>query len=292
MSATNPPVVVGVDGSEQSLAAVRWAAQYAARHRAPLRLIHALGVPIDFSPGMAGPVFDLESWRRAGHDLLATARDAARAAAAPIAPIAPIEIFSVVADSAPVPTLRNHAQDARLLVVGSRGFGAFGRVVLGSVSTALVRQAPCPVAVIPESKSPAWHGPVVVGVDGSTSSAQAIAMAFEEASERGVEVIAVHTWSEFYRYESRAEMQTEAEALLAEGLAGYGEKYPEVPVTRIVTEDRPARSLLREAATAQLIVLGSHGRGAFPGMTLGSVTHAVLHRAECPLLVVRPRTQH
>ncbi|WP_431955833.1 universal stress protein [Nocardia lijiangensis] len=286
MSATtNPPVVVGVDGSAQSLTAVRWAAEYAAHHRSPLQLIHALGVPTDFGPGMAGPIFDIESWRRAGHNLLATATDTARTAAVPIATI---EIFPVLADAAPVPVLRDRAADARLLVVGTHGHGAFGRILLGSVSTALARHANGPVAVIPETERDIWQGPVVVGVDGSPCSAQAVAMAFEEAGQRGTELIAVHTWSEFYRYESRAEMQTEAEALLAESLAGYVEKYPDVPVTRLVTEDRPARRLLQAATSAQLIVLGSHGRGGFPGMTLGSVPNAVLHRAGCPVIVVRP----
>ncbi|WP_067834487.1 universal stress protein [Nocardia lijiangensis] len=285
MSTTNPPVVVGVDGSEQSLTAVRWAAEYAAHHRSPVQLIHALGVPTDFGPGMAGPIFDIESWRRAGHNLLTTAIDTARTAAAPIAPI---EVFPVLADAAPVPVLRDRAADARLLVVGTHGHGAFGRILIGSVSTALVRHANGPVAVIPETERDIWQGQVVVGVDGSPCSAQAVAMAFEEASQRGTELIAVHTWSEFYRYQSRAEMQTEAEALLAESLAGYGDKYPDVPITRIVTEDRPARRLLQAADGAQLIVLGSHGRGGFPGMTLGSVPNAVLHRAECPVIVVRP----
>ncbi|TQM32413.1 universal stress protein [Nocardia bhagyanarayanae] len=283
---TDPPVVVGVDGSEQSLTAVRWAAQYAARHRSPVQLIHALGVPA-LGPSMAGPIFDVESWRHTGRDLLATAADTARAAAAPIATI---EVRTVVDDAAPVPVLAGRAADARLTVVGTHGHGVFGRMVLGSVSTALVRHAHGPVAVVPEAKSESWRGPVVVGVDGSPSSAQAVEVAFDEAFLRGAEVIAVHTWSEFGRYESRAEMQTEAETLLAGSLAGYVEKYPEVPVTRVVAEDRPARRVLRAAAGAQLIVLGSHGRGGFPGMTLGSVTHAVLHRTECPLLVVRPRT--
>ncbi|TQM32508.1 universal stress protein [Nocardia bhagyanarayanae] len=286
---TTPPVVVGVDGSAQSLTAVRWAAQYAARHRAPLQLIHALGVPTDFGPGMAGPIFDVESWRRAGRDLLAAVADTARTAAAPIATI---EVFSVVTDGAPVPVLRERAAEARLVVVGSHGHGAFGRLLLGSVSTALVRHAHGPVAVIPDTETDNWQGPVVVGVDGSPCSAQAVAMAFEEAGERGTAVTAVHTWSEFGRYESRKEMQIEAEALLAESLAGYSEKYPEVPVTRIVTEDRPARRIMQAADGAQLIVLGSHGRGGFPGMTLGSVPHAVAHRTEVPLIVVRPRTTH
>ncbi|MFF0526768.1 universal stress protein [Nocardia amikacinitolerans] len=290
MSATtNPPVVVGVDGSEQSLAAVRWAAEYAAHHRSPLRLIHALGVPTDFGPGMAGPVSDVDSLRHAGRSLLATATEAAEAAAAPVAAI---EVFSAVADAAPVPVLRDLAEDARLVVVGTRGMSTFGRMLLGSVSTALVRHAHGPVAVIPQAKTDSRQRPIVVGVDGSPCSTQAVAIAFEEAALRDASLIAVHTWSEFNRYDSRMQMHTEAEALLAENLAGYAEKYPEVPVTRVVTEDRPARRLLQVAASAQLIVLGSHGRGGFPGMSLDSVAHAVLHGADCPLIVVRPRTGH
>lgn len=103
-------------------------------------------------------------------------------------------------------------------------------------------------------------------------------------------MVAVHAWSEFFRYDSRAVMQQEGEELLAESLSGYGERYPEVPVRRVVAEDRPARRLLEVGANAQVIVVGSHGRGGFAGMTLGSVSQAVLHGAIVPVIIARPES--
>ncbi len=281
----NQPVVVGVDGSQQSLVALRWAAEYSAHHRAPLQIAYAIDVPVDYGPGLVGPIFDAEQLRTHGESIVA----AAAAAAAKIpTPIAETVISTAAVSGSAVAMLRDLSRSARLVVVGSRGLGAFRRTLLGSVSTSLARHAECPVAVIPETVSDT--GAVVVGVDGSACSVDAIAIAFDEASQRGTHLVAVHTWSEFYHYESRTTMQTQAEAVLSESLAGYAEKYPDVSVERVVTEKVPAKAILTAAATAQLIVVGSHGRRGFAGMTLGSVAQAVLHGAECPLIITRPAT--
>ncbi|MFC9659976.1 universal stress protein [Nocardia sp. NPDC127606] len=278
------PVVVGVDGSQQSHIALRWAAEYAAHHHAPLQLVYALEAPVDYGPGLVAPIFDLEALRHHGESVIAAA---AAAAAEITAPLSEVTISTEAVQGSAVAVLRSRSKSARLLVVGSRGLGALRRTLLGSVSTSLARHAACPVAVIPETEFDT-SAPVVVGVDGSACSADAIALAFDEASRRGVGLIAVNAWSEFYRYDARATMQIEAEAVLAESLAGYAEKYPEVLVDRVVVEDRPARAILTASARAQLIVVGSHGRGGFAGMTLGSVAQAVLHGAECPLIIARP----
>ncbi|MFC9964552.1 universal stress protein [Nocardia ignorata] len=281
----NPkPVVVGVDGSEQSRHALRWAAEYAAHHRVALRLVFAVDVPVDYGPGLAGPLYDVDELRRHGETIVS---DAAQQAAAVAAPITDITITTDVVAGSAVAVLRHHSESARLLVVGSRGLGAFRRTLLGSVSTSIARHAGCPVAVIPESTAPA-DGAVVVGVDGSACSTDAVAIAFDEAARRNTGLIAVNAWSEFYRYEARSTMQTEAEAVLAESIAGFAEKYPDVQVQRVVVEERAAKAILDAAAHAQLIVVGSHGRGGFAGMTLGSVAQAVLHGAECPLIIARP----
>lgn len=284
----NQPVVVGVDGSEQSRFALRWAAEFAAHHRVPLDLVFAVQVPVDYGPGLAGPLFDREALRRQGQEV---ADDAATEASALTAPIADIPISASAVEGSAVAVLRSRSASARLVVVGSRGLGALRRTLLGSVSTSIARHADCPVAVIPDAPVDS-EGPVVVGVDGSACSVDAIGVAFDEAARRGARLVAVNAWSEFYRYEARTTMQTEAEALLSESLAGYAEKYPEVLVDRVVVEDRPARAVLNASAGAQLIVVGSHGRGGFVGMTLGSVAQAVLHSAECPIIITRPRSQH
>ncbi|MDO3647698.1 universal stress protein [Nocardia mangyaensis] len=287
----NQPVVVGVDGSEQSGFALRWAAEFAAHHRAPLDIVFAIEIPVDYyyGPGLTGPRYDRAALHRQGQEDVADA--AATEAAALTTPIADITISTAVIEGAPIPVLRDRSTSARLIVVGSRGLGALRRTLLGSVSTSLARHAECPVAVIPDAPVDA-EGPVVVGVDGSACSTDAIGIAFDEAARRRTRLVAVNAWSEFYRYEARSTMQTEAEALLSESLAGYAEKYPEVQLDRVVVEDRPARAVLDASTGAQLIVVGSHGRGGFAGMTLGSVAQAVLHGAQSPVIIARPRSRH
>ncbi|BDT91595.1 universal stress protein [Nocardia sputorum] len=282
-SSINPPILVGSDGSPTSLAAVRWAAADAARRRAPLNIVYAISAPIDYGPAIAVPQIDYDSYRQEGRTALEIARKNAVAAASPIGEL---DITADLVEAPPIPVLRDRSKSARLLVVGTHGLGAFSRSILGSVSTALARHAACPVAVIPADFEHAG-GPVVVGVDGSSCSARAVEVAFDEAAHRDAELVAVHTWSEFFRYISRAEMQNEAEELVSQSLAGYGEKYPEVRVRRIVVEDRSAKRLIDEGENAQLIVVGSHGRGGFAGMTLGSVSQAVLHGAKAPVIIAR-----
>jgi nucleotide-binding universal stress UspA family protein len=139
---------------------------------------------------------------------------------------------------------------------------------------------------------------VVVGVDGSPVSEPAIAMAFEEASTRDAELVAVHTWIDLasdsaYAHAIRyitgwEDHEAAAHAVLAERLAGWQEKYPEVVVRRVVAQDRPVRCLLAHAEDAQLLVVGSRGRGGFTGMLDGSTSQALMYHTPCPLLVVRP----
>ncbi|MGW5452819.1 universal stress protein [Nocardia sp. NPDC003979] len=285
----NQPVVVGVDGSQESRFALRWATEFAAHHRAPLNIVFAMEIPADYyGPGLAGPLYDPVALHRYGKEVT---DEAAAEASASASAIAEIPVSATAVEGSAVAVLRSRSASARLVVVGSRGLGALRRTLLGSVSTSIARHADCPVAVIPEALVHA-DGPVVVGVDGSECSVDAIGIAFDEAARRGARLVAVNAWSEFYRYEARSTMQTEAEALLSESLAGYAEKYPEVQVDRVVVEDRPARAVLHTSEGAQLIVVGSHGRGGFAGMTLGSVAQAVLHGAESPVIVARPRARH
>ncbi len=200
----------------------------------------------------------------------------------------------------PVPALVELSRDARLIAIGSRGLGGFQGMLAGSTAVALVARGHCPVAVIREQPEgvPPRYGPVVVGVDGSPTSEPALAMAFEEASLRDADLVAVHTWAEFasdtaYAYARQffvdwEAVETRERELLAERLAGWQSRYPEILVRRVVTGGRPAGSLLKCAADAQLLVVGSRGRGVISGMLLGSTSHAMIHHAPCPLLVVRP----
>lgn len=171
-----------------------------------------------------------------------------------------------------VPTLANISRQVAMVVLGYRGQGAVAGALLGSVSSSLVRHAHGPVAVIPEEPRPARppHAPVVVGIDGSPTSGLAAEIAFDEASRRGVDLVALHAWSDmgpldFPRLNwapiEWRNLEDEQEKMLARRLSGWQDRYPDVVVHKVVVCDRPAPRLLELAQTAQLVVVGSHGRG-------------------------------
>lgn len=209
----------------------------------------------------------------------------------------------VTVDGAVVPgaasaVLLAESSAAELVVLGSRGLGGFAGLLLGSTAVQVSAHADCPVLVI-RGEVPA-SGPVVVGVDGSELSEQAVAFAFAEASRRDTELIAVHAW--LYPtpvgpgdilplvYDLDAFREQE-ERVLAESVAGWSERYPEVTVRQRLVRGSPGGALVEQSRTAQLVVVGARGRGALGGLLLGSVSHAVLHHAESPVAIVRkPRT--
>jgi nucleotide-binding universal stress UspA family protein len=196
--------------------------------------------------------------------------------------------------SAIVPALVDQSNAAELIVVGSTGRGALSRGFLGSVSSGLIRHAHCPVALIrdedPQTPHPA-EAPVLVGIDGSTSDLAA-AVAFEEASRRHADLIALHAWndtdmSEIPGYDW-SPITTKEDRLLTEALAGWQERYPDVIVHKRLVRDRAARALVDASESTQLVVVGSHGSGAFAGMLLGSVSNAVVQAVRKPVIVARP----
>lgn len=292
-SVTHRGILVGVDGSAASKAAVVWATRDAAMRNMPLTLVHVV-VPVvptsSVSPEFAFPA-DFFRWQedQAVH-VLDEARDAVNEASHDVAP--PM-VHSVVLHGGAVATLVDLSKDADMIVVGSRGMGAFSRALLGSVSTGLVHHAHCPVAVIhEESPAVATDAPVLVGIDGSAASLSATEIAFDEASRRGVDLVAVHAWRDLTTmYEIPGldveQLETEARLELSERLAGFQERYPDVKVHRIVVSDQPSRQLVEQAKSAQLVVVGSHGRGGFAGMLLGSVSTAVVHAVKAPAIIAR-----
>jgi nucleotide-binding universal stress UspA family protein len=145
--------------------------------------------------------------------------------------------------------------------------------------------------VIRDEELPDPQDPVLVGIDGSPVSERATALAFDEASRRGVDLIEMHAWSDVTTqvpFLDWATVEEEAQRSLGESLAGWGQRYPDVTARRVVVRDRPAKHLIDAVESAQLVVVGSHGRGGLTGMLLGSVSNAVLHSARVPVIVARP----
>jgi len=283
-------IVVAVDGSRASNAAVDWAAREAAMRNVPLTVFHAVVTPMATFPPVPYPeslVVRLEDEGR--RDVMHAVKIAEEAVPAG----QKVAIEREIVFSAPVPALVNISEQAEMIVVGSSGRGLLARGVIGSVSSAVVRHAQCPVAVIRDEDVPdPQHAPVLLGVDGSPASELATAIAFDEASFRGVDLMALHAWSDVEVLDLAgldwSAVQAEAERSLAEALAGWQERYPDVTVHRLIERDRPARQLVEKSASAQLVVVGSHGRGGLTGMLLGSVSNAVLHSVRVPVIVARP----
>jgi nucleotide-binding universal stress UspA family protein len=283
-------VVAGVDGSETALAAVRWAAAEAARRHAPLRLVSALGTRAEYGYGPR------RSWGNIYDEIVGQTQHQLNIAAAAAAKAAPgVAVDARIRTGHPGTVLTEQSADAGLLVLGHRGWSGLAGLVAGSVAVRMAAAAPCPVVVVAEPLLPSpSHRPVVLGVDGTELSEAAIEFAFAEADLWGAPLVAVHTWFDqlldpaltpFLDWDA---MRTEEQALLAQRLAGWSAKYPDVAMRSLVLRDRPAHALLEHATDARLLVIGSRGRGAFTGTVLGSVSQSVLHRAPCPVAVVRP----
>jgi nucleotide-binding universal stress UspA family protein len=293
-AASAQPIVVGIDGSPVSKVAVDWAARTAALREVPLKLVHVLNPPVVMAfPEVPIPAGYLEWQSEEGRTLLAAAVTTAEESALLIGK-GPIAVTTEMVAGPSVPTLVDESTRAQMVVVGCRGRNALARGLLGSVSIGLVHHAKCPVAIIHDEDPLMPHpsmAPVVVGVDGSPVSERAVEIAFEEASFRGVDLVAVHAWSDTGVFEfpgvDWSALQSGAEEILSERLAGWQERYPDVLVRRVVVADRPAHQLLEQAQSAQLLVVGSHGRGGFSGMVLGSVSTAVINAARMPVLVAR-----
>lgn len=289
-------VVVAVDGSAASHNAVRWAANTANKRGIPLRLASSYTMPqFLYAEGMVPPQELFDDLQSETMEKI----DEARAIAHEVAP--ELKIGHTIAEGSPIDMLLDMSRDVTMIVMGSRGLGGLSGMVMGSVSAAVVSHASCPVVVVREDNTvdeSTKYGPVVVGVDGSDVSQKATEIAFAEAYARGAELVAVHTWMDMQVQASLAglsaaqqqweEVEREQVDMLTERLQPMTDAHPEVQVRKVITRDRPVRALVENSEGAQLLVVGSHGRGGFKGMLLGSTSRALLQSAPCPMMVVRP----
>ncbi|MFF2029111.1 universal stress protein [Arthrobacter sp. NPDC058192] len=277
-------IVVGINGSARSDAALAWALRRAARDKLPVIVVHAV------DDRWVTPDFQYhEIIREAGMDLLRQAQASARDQAPDV------EVDIQLGHGSGGSVLREVSKQAALVVVGGHDKYWLDGGPMTDRALQVVSASECPVAVIAEVPAAGAAG-VVVGVDGSRESMQAVAVAAAEADLGGDELTAVlgfrspARWLEKQRPSSglAASIFEENRIVLAESVAGLGQKYPDLVVhQRLETNTEPAKALVGIAAGARLLVIGSHGRGGFSRTVLGSTAHAVLMNVPCPTLVTR-----
>lgn len=286
--------MVGVDGSASALSAVRWAAHDAALRKVPLTLAHVVDAALPAWFEAAAPAGLNRQQDHRARDFIELAIKVAKESAREFGPV---QIDDKVFHAATIPTLVAISAQVEMVVVGYRGRGGvWTRSILGSVSSALVNHAHCPVAVTHDKANNGIvaRQPVLVGIDGSPASEAATAIAFEEASRRGVGLLAMHVWADPTVSGSTTRFQdskwdaalSEEEETLAERLAGWHENYPDVAIHPKIEIGDPAVWLIEASRQAQLLVVGSHGCG-FSRRLLGSVGAAVVNRAKVPVIVAR-----
>lgn len=285
-------VTVGIDGSWSALQAVRWAAREATLRNVVLRIVHASPRYPELGHGTERPAWRLAS--QIAHGLVGRARQAARAAEPDLA------IETSVLTNAPSRTLIECSLDTALVVVAARGLDGFAGLHLGSVATTVSAYAQCPVVVVRPPAVPAGGhpAPVVVGVDGSPDSEHALGFAFAFASRRTRPVVAVHCWRNLSPHAvhqvlteaaNQQDLAHDEEQVLDKALSGWCERYPDVPVSRVVRRERAVSALLDFSPQAELLVVASRGRGGFTGMVLSSTSQAIVRYASGPVAVVHPQ---
>lgn len=292
-------VVVGVDGSDSSRHALEWAAREARSRDTGLRIVTALEIANPQDP-FAGPVVPADVEESPQYQEGRALLDYAEQWVERLYPEVAAQTRLVLRSPADALLEAAEEPDTAVVVVGSRGRGTLTSAFAGSVGVELAAHAPVPVVVLPRrhESAPGERERVVLGVDGSSASRDAVEFAFAEAARRGTELVAVCAWqpitafaltmgplpAEVFDEDPLAES---ARQTLEEAIAEQRERYPGVPVSVRTVRAHPAAALLETATPADLIVVGSRGRGGFAGLLLGSVSQSVLHGARGPVAVVR-----
>lgn len=280
-------VIVGVDDADGGRGALDWAAREAAARHVSLRLVRTYFLGLRY-PWIAAE----EQWMTA--ELKEAATRVVDRAAHRVAEIAPeVDVATDVHEGDPVHYLVRHADRAGVIVLGSHHLGALGRAVLGSVSASVAARASCPVVVVSsalDDVASAIDSKVVVGVDPMHDPGRVLAFAFDYASRHEQQLHPVMSWhvdafaDARWPYELRR--VNDAKRWLAEAVAGWEERYPDVVVRKAVTHEQPVAALVGTAQAWDLVVVGRHGFRARYGRLLGSTSQGVLHHATCPVAVV------
>ena len=286
------PIVVGVDGSEQALAAAHYAGALAKRRQAPLRLIYVFeSVFYGYGPmAMAGGYGVADDQLREA--VKATLDEVTREITSAYPEV---EIESLVREGGAAATLIAESQDAEATVVGSRGLGGFAELLLGSVSSQVAAHAQGVVVVVRPGGVPDGH--VLVGIDGSPPATSAVAYAASEALARDVPLVVVNAyWEEPWGFGKDPETDPavtaahRAAGLVEETIRPWRDKHPGLGVeVRTLHSMNPEHSLVEESRHAGLTVVGSRGRGGFTGLLLGSVSRTLVHHAHGPVAVVHSK---
>jgi len=289
-----PTVLVGVDGSNDALRAVRWAAAEADLRQLPLRLVLAFTWVVE--PDLKMGTGD-EPYRTM---LLEQARARLARAASTAAEGRPgLAVQQQLVVGYPAEVLAAEARRARLLVLGDRGLSRIEGVLVGSTAAAMAAHAACPIVVVRGTEvdhETSRTRPVVVGIDDSSSSESAIGFAFEAAAARKVPLLAMHAYADaiadpmignLIDWDVVADDETRR---LNAQLERWVEKFPDVAARPVRAHGRAVNQLIALSEGAQLVVVGSRGHGQLAGLLLGSVSNALMHKAACPVAVVRSDT--
>ena len=276
--------IIGVDGSQHSRAALDWGLARAAQSGASVELLHVADDSF-----LSESVAFLSEAQEASEKMLAAEREYA------VAGGFTGEISGTAVVGHPIGEMEEASKRADLVILGAHSGSRFAGSLFGTRAVKIAAVAHCPVAVVPAEKAESSKPAVVVGIDGSEASQRAIAFAAEEASFRGVPLIAVYAWMppltpglEYLWSEELVESQrTAAEEAIAIGTAGLAERYPDLVVERQIVQSPPVAALLQAAEGADTIVLGSRGRGGIQRLLLGSVSHGVLQALPCTTIVTR-----
>ncbi|MER7332215.1 MULTISPECIES: universal stress protein [unclassified Micromonospora] len=285
-------ILVGYDGSPDASVALEWALEEAGRSGRPVRLAYVfewVTVAGWVGPGIAPGIWPDEAARRQVEELV-------RKAATEAADAHPeLTVTGEVFDGPTAVVLQERSARAGLLVLGTRGHGGFGGLLVGSTAVAVTAHAHCPVVVVRgEVAAGGRTGQVVVGVDGSECSLVALGFAYEQAAARGLPLQVLRAWhpGPGQRPPSGPEAREAAavdRAELDEPLARWSRTFPDVQVAVQVAEGSPASLLVDASRNASLVVVGTRGRGGLRGMLLGSVSQQLIQHAHCPVAVVRER---